>query len=97
MSYYNNYLAHYGIKGMKWGVRRYQRKDGSLTSAGKNRYNENYTEKQRKQDRAMYGNRAERRINRRRDVQEHVFPSLKLQRRVVWRIASLRLSSLFLA
>lgn len=58
-------LMHYGIKGMKWGVRRYQRKDGSLTSAGKNRYNENYTEKQRKQDRAMYGNRAERRINRR--------------------------------
>ena len=65
MPQYNDYLAHYGIKGMKWGVRRYQRKDGSLTSAGKNRYNENYTEKQRKQDRAMYGNRAERRINRR--------------------------------
>lgn len=31
-------LAHHGIKGMKWGVRRYQRKDGSLTSAGKTRY-----------------------------------------------------------
>lgn len=31
-------LMHYGIKGMKWGVRRYQRKDGSLTKAGKNRY-----------------------------------------------------------
>ena len=27
-------LAHYGIKGMKWGVRRYQNKDGSYTSAG---------------------------------------------------------------
>lgn len=37
MSYYNDYLAHYGIKGMKWGVRRYQRKDGSLTAAGKKR------------------------------------------------------------
>ena len=34
----NNYLQHYGIKGMKWGVRRYQNKDGSLTSAGKKRY-----------------------------------------------------------
>ena len=33
----NNYLAHYGILGMKWGVRRYQNKDGSLTSAGKKR------------------------------------------------------------
>lgn len=31
-------LAHYGIKGMKWGVRRYQNKDGDLTSAGKKRY-----------------------------------------------------------
>lgn len=30
-------LAHYGIKGMKWGIRRYQRKDGSLTGAGKRR------------------------------------------------------------
>lgn len=33
-------LYHWGIKGMKWGVRRYQKKDGSLTPAGKNRYSE---------------------------------------------------------
>lgn len=31
-------LQHSGIKGMKWGVRRYQNKDGSLTDAGKKRY-----------------------------------------------------------
>ena len=31
-------LYHYGIKGMKWGVRKYQNEDGSLTSAGKSRY-----------------------------------------------------------
>lgn len=31
------YLQHHGIKGMKWGVRRYQNKDGSLTPAGKRR------------------------------------------------------------
>lgn len=31
----NASLSHYGIKGMKWGVRRYQNKDGSLTLAGK--------------------------------------------------------------
>lgn len=31
-------LYHWGIKGMKWGVRRYQNKDGTLTPAGKRRY-----------------------------------------------------------
>ena len=36
----NNELTHYGILGMKWGVRRYQNKDGTLTEAGKKRYNQ---------------------------------------------------------
>lgn len=31
-------LYHWGVKGMKWGVRRYQNKDGSLTDAGRKRY-----------------------------------------------------------
>ena len=36
---YNKELYHYGVKGQKWGVRRYQNKDGSLTAAGKSRLN----------------------------------------------------------
>lgn len=34
----NNELYHYGVKGQKWGVRRYQNEDGSLTNTGKKRY-----------------------------------------------------------
>ena len=37
----NTSLSHHGIKGMKWGVRRFQNKDGSLTAAGKRRAREN--------------------------------------------------------
>lgn len=37
--YNYNYLEHYGIKGMKWGVRRYQNKDGTLTAEGRKRLN----------------------------------------------------------
>jgi len=33
----DNYLYHHGILGQKWGVRRYQNEDGSLTAAGKKR------------------------------------------------------------
>ena len=33
----NSYLCHHGVTGQKWGVRRYQNKDGSLTPEGRKR------------------------------------------------------------
>lgn len=53
------YLAHHGIKGQKWGVRRFQNPDGTLTALGKERY---YTDKDSKRllrgarTAAYYGN-----------------------------------------
>lgn len=40
-----NELYHHGILGMKWGVRRFQNKDGSLTSSGKKRYSADGSDK----------------------------------------------------
>ena len=37
----SNELQHHGIKGQKWGVRRFQNTDGSLTAEGKKRYSVN--------------------------------------------------------
>lgn len=58
-------LQHHGIKGQKWGVRRFQNEDGSLTAAGKKRYADNYSEQQRTRDEKIYGKKAVTRINQR--------------------------------
>ena len=46
------YLAHHGILGMKWGIRRYQNPDGTLTSAGEKRYNKMESYRTKLQDKA---------------------------------------------
>lgn len=52
---YDDYLAHFGVKGMRWGVRK--------ASESKNA-NPNYTVKQRRRDAQVYGMRGQRRINK---------------------------------
>lgn len=50
-----SYLAHHGIKGQKWGVRRYQNYDGTRTNAGKMKYKDELqsrVEKAKKSDRS---------------------------------------------
>ena len=46
-----SYIYHSGIKGMKWGVRRYQNPDGSLTDLGRVRYGKKAARKYYKVDR----------------------------------------------
>lgn len=53
-------LQHHGVKGMKWGVRRYQNKDGSLTDAGKKRYGDSPEGKARAEKAAKNAKTAKR-------------------------------------
>ena len=46
-------LYHHGIKGQKWGIRRFQNSDGTLTEAGKKRYNQQVNKSIRKIDKAL--------------------------------------------
>lgn len=54
----NSYLAHHGIKGMHWGVRRYQNPDGSYTAEGKKRYSNTIAAKNEQEARLKDYNRA---------------------------------------
>lgn len=52
-------LCHHGIRGMRWGIRRYQNKDGSLTARGKKRYDAEL-KKVREQEKVLKNRQATR-------------------------------------
>lgn len=56
---YEVYLAHHGIKGQKWGVRRYQNEDGSYTEAGKKRYAKAVTQAEKRETKYYKKQRAD--------------------------------------
>lgn len=66
----NNSIKHAGVKGMRWGVRRYQNKDGSLTPAGKKRYSEQ--ERQADRMRSMSDDELRRVTNRLRAENDYI-------------------------
>lgn len=77
-SYYNlDYLAHHGIKGQRWGVRRYQNPDGTLTAAGRKKYgsDDSYEVHQLKKKRVKdLSNEELRKIAERKQLEKAVKP-----------------------
>ena len=73
MDYYisDGKLYHHGILGMKWGVRRFQTKSGSLTSAGKKRYQTREEQKvQKKRAKALEKARETRKTNAEKEAEK---------------------------
>lgn len=70
----SSYLYHHGIKGQKWGVRRFQNKDGSLTSAGKNRYKQSHRDKlvEKYKNKGMSQKDAEKAADKRRAIERKI-------------------------
>lgn len=74
----NEIIYHHGIKGQKWGIRRYQNEDGSLTAAGKKRYSEDssytedasYTEAHTKKPVSQMSNEELKKINNRLQLEQ---------------------------
>ena len=83
-TYYDekDYLAHWGIKGQKWGIRRFQNPDGTLTEEGKKRYGRINSRKGQKEIEKLLANTPLYQSGgRRTDISEKAFSILHADKR----------------
>ena len=85
---YNSELYHHGIKGMRWGVRRYRNKDGTLTEAGKRRYAIDARDKEydKQDERGTYyktNNKGKNRQDLKFDADRYVTEDMQRTKRVI--------------
>lgn len=69
----NDELYHFGIKGQKWGVRRFQNEDGSLKSAGKKRYGDGEESKSSESNKSKSSSNS----NKKREALNHPIKNTK--------------------
>lgn len=82
---YPNELYHHGTKGQKWGVRRYQNPDGSLTAEGKKRYRNAVTKRKTLETKATMSARIYADRKRRLDKQAFKYKTLKDRGQVTYK------------